>query len=404
MNKITRLATTCLLGATMLAGVLPATAQQSNPFAPAVMVNNRAVTNYDIEQRIRFMEVLNTPGNLQEQAYDALVDDRLRLDAAAAIGIRLSDEEVTQGMTEFAGRANLGLEEFVAALAQEGVSREAFRDFVAAGIAWRQVVRARFGPRSQVSEAEIDRALALQTQAGSARVLLSEIILRADTPEFAAQAQELAPQLAENIQSTDAFAAAARQYSASQSAQRGGRIDWLDLTQLPPAIASGILTLAPGEVTDPFPVPNAIALFQLRALEETEPKPLETQSLEYMRYAVPPGGRLSADEVVARLDTCDDLYGIAKDQPEEALSIETLAIADVPADVALELAKLDANETVIRPRGEGAEVLMLCARTAILAEDIDREAIRGRLFNQRLTSYADSYLQELKAEAIIRQP
>ena len=145
MNKITRLATTCLLGATMLAGVLPATAQQSNPFAPAVMVNNRAVTNYDIEQRIRFMEVLNTPGNLQEQAYDALVDDRLRLDAAAAIGIRLSDEEVLQGMTEFAGRANLGLEEFVAALAQEGVSREAFRDFVAAGIAWRQVVRARFG-------------------------------------------------------------------------------------------------------------------------------------------------------------------------------------------------------------------------------------------------------------------
>ncbi|MDV4167654.1 peptidylprolyl isomerase [Rhodovulum sp. FJ3] len=404
MNKITRLATTCLLGATMLAGVLPATAQQSNPFAPAVMVNNRAVTNYDIEQRIRFMEVLNTPGNLQEQAYDALVDDRLRLDAAAAIGIRLSDEEVLQGMTEFAGRANLGLEEFVAALAQEGVSREAFRDFVAAGIAWRQVVRARFGPRSQVSEAEIDRALALQTQAGSARVLLSEIILRADTPEFAEQAQELAPQLAENIQSTDAFAAAARQYSASQSAQRGGRIDWLDLTQLPPAIASNVLTLGPGEVTDPIPVPNAIALFQLRALEETEPKPLETQSVEYMRYAVPADGRLSADEVVARLDTCDDLYGIAKDQPEEALSIETLAIADVPADVALELAKLDANETVIRPRGEGAEVLMLCARTAILAEDIDREAIRGRLFNQRLTSYADSYLQELKAEAIIRQP
>jgi peptidyl-prolyl cis-trans isomerase SurA len=123
-----------------------------------------------------------------------------------------------------------------------------------------------------------------------------------------------------------------------------------------------------------------------------------------MQYAVPAGGRLSADEVVARLDTCDDLYGIAKDQPEEALRIETLAIADVPADVALELAKLDANETVIRPRGEGAEILMLCARTAILAEDIDREAIRGRLFNQRLTSYADSYLQELKAEAIIRQP
>ena len=38
---------------------------------------------------------------------------------------------------------------------------------------------------------------------------------------------------------------------------------------------------------------------------------------------------------------------------------------------------------------------------AELGEGVDREAVRARLFNQRLSSYADSFLAELKADAII---
>jgi len=252
--------------------------------------------------------------------------------------------------------------------------------------------------------AEIDRALALTARAGSARVLMSEIILRADTPAFKAQSEALAERLSRQITTPGGFAAAARRYSVSPSGQRGGRIDWLDLTTLPPQLAAIVLSLAPGEVTDPVPLANAIALFQLRAIEETDAEPPETLSLSYALFTLPGTDRAAAERLMARADTCDDLYGLAKGLPEERLQFATQPVAEVPQDLALELAKLDAREVALLPRGDGQLALMLCSRTAVLEEETDREAIRARLYNARLNSYADSYLEELKADAIIRKP
>ncbi len=405
MTRLKRLSRTlflCLVA--LLSPLAAASAQQGGPFAPRLIVNGQAITNWEYDQRVRFLELLNSPGDIAQEAITGLIEDRLRVNVARNAGVQLSEEEIRKGMSEFAARANLSAEEFLAELERGGVAAQSFRDFVAAGLAWREVVRNRFGPRAQITEAEIDRALALSSRPGSARVLLSEIILRADTPEFRAQARALAARLTREIETPAQFAAAARQYSVSGSAPRGGRIDWLDLSNLPAQIASTVLSLGPGEVSDPIPVPNAIALFQLRAIEETDPTPPETLSLQYARFFLPGGSAAEAADVVARLDSCDDLYGVARGLPEERLRFDTLPLPQVPQDLALELAKLDEGETATLMRGDSAVVLMLCGRTAVLPEDADRQAIRLRLFNQRLASYANSWLEELKADAIIRKP
>ncbi len=405
MTRLTRLFRTlflCLMALT--APLAAASAQQGGPFAPRLIVNGQAITNWEYEQRVRFLQLLNSPGDIEQEAITGLIEDRLRMNAARDAGVQLTEEQVREGMTEFASRANLTAEEFVAELERGGVAAQSFRDFVTAGLAWREVVRNRFGPRAQITEAEIDRALALSSRPGSARVLLSEIILRADTPEFRAQARALAARLTREIETPAQFAAAARQYSVSGSAGRGGRIDWLDLSNLPPQIASAVLSLGPGEVSDPIPVPNAIALFQLRAIEETDPKTPETLSVQYARFFLPGASTAEAADVAARVDSCDDLYGVAKGLPEERLRFDTLPLPQVPADLALELAKLDERETATLMRGDSAVLLMLCGRTAVLPEDADRQAIRLQLFNQRLASYANSWLEELKADAIIRKP
>ncbi len=102
---------------------LPATAQ-SNPFATVVRVNDRVVTQYEVNQRILFFQVLRAPGNLEEQAMDRLIEERLQLDAAKAMGISVTDEQVAAGITEFAARANLEAEQFIAAVGQGGVDPE----------------------------------------------------------------------------------------------------------------------------------------------------------------------------------------------------------------------------------------------------------------------------------------
>ena len=154
-----------LLGAAMAAmlagtglGPLPALAQ-GNPFQPLIYINDSAVTRYELDQRIRFMEVLRAPEAGAAAAEKALIEDRLRLFAARQLGITPSNEQIDAGLEEFAGRANMNTEEFSAALAKAGVERQAFRDFISAGVVWRQVVRQHVEAQVRVTDAEVDQEM-----------------------------------------------------------------------------------------------------------------------------------------------------------------------------------------------------------------------------------------------------
>ncbi len=377
----------------------PATAQ--GQFEPVIRVNDKAITPYEIEQRILMLRALGAPGNLDEEARDRLIDERLQVQAANALGISVTPEGLEEGVAEFAGRTNTTPENFLATLAARGVAAESFVDFVEAGLLWREVVRVRFRSRAQISEEDVDRAVALSGQQGGARVLLSEIILPARNAQELAAAEARAAQITQ-INGFEAFAAAARNFSASSSRPRGGRIDWLPLGNLPPPLRTQFLTLPPGGITDPFRLPNAIAIFQLRALEELPPEQAEVVAVDYARFLIPDGDAEDAARVVAQLDTCDDLYGIARNLPEEYLTRDVLPPAEIPADIARELETLDDNEVSTRlTSGNARVVLMLCGRTNAVSADLDRTQIRAQLLNQRLGGFAEAYLAELRADAVI---
>jgi len=394
----------------VLTGADDGRAQQGGPFAPRLYVNDTAITNYEFNQRVQFLRLLGNPPRIEKVALDGLIDDRLRMDEAKRLGVSVSDEALQEGMEEFAARGSLDLDQFVALIGQAGVSKESFRDFVKAGLAWREVVRTRYGPRTQVTDAEIDRAVqSAASGSGTAgtQVLLSEIVLRADTPDYRRDAMALARQLSDSIDSAGAFAAAARKYSVSRSRDQGGRMGWMPLSKLPPAIAGQVLALGPGKVSAPIEMDNAIVLFQLRSVREGKATSQKALAVDYAIFTIPGGTLAEAMKVRMQADTCDDLYGVARGLPPERLLRETRPVADLPPDLAQELAKLDDNEVSYGlSTPAAAEVLMLCGRTPDLKDrgGIDREAVRRQLVGQRLAGYADSYLAELKADAIIREP
>lgn len=136
----------------------PVSAQSA--FSVAVRVNDDIVTNYEIQQRRRFLTLLNAPAEVIGRVRETLVNERLQNQAAERFGVSASPEEIEEGVASFAARVNMGPEQFINALSQNGIAPQTLRDFVAAGINWRNVVRARFGPSAQVTDDEIDRALA----------------------------------------------------------------------------------------------------------------------------------------------------------------------------------------------------------------------------------------------------
>ncbi|MDF1708212.1 MAG: peptidylprolyl isomerase [Paracoccaceae bacterium] len=394
-----------------LLGVLaqPLSAQAQGLFAPVATVDDQVVTRYEVEQRIALLRVLRAQGNLEELARQQLIEDRVKMAAARSAGIEITDEAIMEGMTEFASRADLSREEFLRALGGAGVAEQTFRDFIIAALGWRDLVRARFVPRVRITDADVDKALSVLTGGSTVRVLLSEIILAAP-PQQAAAAQELAEDLSQ-ITSIDQFSAEARRVSATQTRENGGRLDWMPITNLPEQLRPVILGLSVGEVTQPIPLDGAIALFQLRGIQETGASTPEFSAIDYAAYYLA-GGRTEANlaeaaRIRASVDTCDDLYGLAKGQPPELLERNAAAPADLPRDIALELAKLDRGEisaNLTRPAADGSEalmVLMLCGRTAAGAENASREQITAQLRNQRLEAYARGYLAQLVSDARI---
>lgn len=394
------------LGLLAFVGLSSQDAQAQSVFSPAIVVNSNVVTYYEVEQRAQLYRLLRNPGDPIKTARIELVNDRLKKQATRAAGIEAANEDITLAIEDFAERAKMTGEQFIKALSEGGVEPETFRDFVKTSLEWGEFVRSRFLSRSRPSDTEIDRALGRVGNGGGMRVLLSEIIIPINA-QNAPQVEELVDELAK-ITSVDEFAKAAAQYSATETREQGGRMDWLPINNLPPDLRPVLLALRPGEVSDPISLPNAVALFQMRDVQEITGGSPNYSAIEYAKYFIAGGRSEAALKIAAsisnEIDTCDDLYGIAKGQPAEVLVRESLPANKIPRDIALELAKMDEGEIstgLTSSNGQTLILLMMCGRTPEVSDDEVREDLINGLVQQRLNAFSDSYLDQLRADALI---
>lgn len=372
---------------------------QGSPFAPRLLIDGKAITNYEYDQRLRFMTLLNAPGDLVKEAEKTLIEDRLRLIAADRLKLRLTPQQIEGGMAEFAGRFEMDVAKFIEILQANGVAPETFRDFVRAGLAWREVIRAQFGPGAleSILEPEIDRALSVMTQKNTTRVLVSEILLPTSK-------KVLADELSKTLRGEGAFAAAARTHSLGPSAADGGRVEWRNAAALPQAVVAALEGLTPGSVTPPVRLPDGrYALYLLRQVELREGVTPQTTAVDHARLVIggagTPAGDAALAQVRARVDRCNDLNAFAG-----SMTRQTVALSALPRDLAAMLAPLDENEMVTYVSGGSHVVVMLCSRRVLGEGEPDREAVKGRLAETRVVGKADLYLQQLRSNARIERP
>ncbi len=145
--------------AATLAALMISVAGVSATVAPAqasdirYVVNNAPVTAYDVQRRAAFLR-LQRAGNANERAGEEMIDQTLRLQEIARLGIQVSDTEVTQAYERFGQQNNLSSQQLDQILNQAGVTREHFRDYIRTQIGWGRAVgaRARFEQGGQMTE------------------------------------------------------------------------------------------------------------------------------------------------------------------------------------------------------------------------------------------------------------
>lgn len=385
--------------AAAVATAFPADAQ--NRFRPAIQVGDQLITEYQLSQRTRFLSVLRAPGDPRALAREQLINEEIQLEAARVNDNLPTPEQIATGIEEFAARANLTADEFVTALGQEGIGAETLRDFVTAGLAWRNHVQARFRNEARdITDAQVRRTLARSGTEGGLRVLVSEILLPATTPESTRASRARAAEISA-LQGEEAFATAARLYSVAASRSRGGELAWVAADTLAPDIQNAIRALSPGQISRPIELENAIGVFLLRDTELVRAGSPETLLIEYALLTVE-GGSTEAAAAAALADTCDDLYGLAIDRPADALIRASATRDALPADIRAEIENLDIDEaSTALTRGGQATVLMLCSRQQALESTVDFELVGSRLLNQKLGILANDYLSDLRANTYV---
>lgn len=99
-------------------------------------------------------------GTSRKAALEAIIEDRLKLQAAKKLNITISDTEVEETLAQRTGggQGKVDLSEFYRQFEADGISKKTIQDIIRAQLAWRDVIRREYGPRLQSLIAAIPEA------------------------------------------------------------------------------------------------------------------------------------------------------------------------------------------------------------------------------------------------------
>lgn len=373
-------------------------------YSAAYTVNDSVITHYDIDQRVKMLRALGVQAsNMREVATQQLIDDRLRAEAAQRMGMNISDEALSNGLESFARAANITSEQLWARARSQGVSREAFEEYYTVQLAWRQIVQARFRTFSDPTSVDIDNAVTTIKAPSQQSILLAEIAL-----PFAERGEEatlaLAARLSRELNSGVDFDTAVKNFSRSPTAQKGGEIGWIPTDRLPAPIAAKVLGLATGRVSEPVRVASGVLLLKVKS-RRTISAPIS--KLVTVRYGVLDlSGQVDALNMAygmqGNIDECNDTTTQANAFGGASGIVGPTNVNDVPADIAIALARILPGETTVVANGESVKLLQLCNRESTIENDTN-DIIRNNVFGQKMSNYAEGFLLELRRNALIEK-
>ncbi len=246
------LAAFTLIAATSIAGVLaqpPSAVAQTAEIV--VTVNEDIITNVDVDQRARLLAFgagRDVP-NARSRAAEALIDDALKLQEAARLGVEVTADEVAQAIGQIARNNNITAEQLLGAMESAGIERWAFERQLRAELAWTKIIRGRYGDSLDPSEIEIEAALS-NTASDEDVYALAQIVVRLEQNAPQSQVEETMARVQEV---RTAMTSCETVLNMAQSlGPPSGDIGQTQVNQMPPPVREQVTTLDVGEITEPI--------------------------------------------------------------------------------------------------------------------------------------------------------
>lgn len=302
------------------------------------IVNNDVITLTELEDRLvetrkqLAAERIAAPPEevLRRQLLERMVIERVQLQLAAQLGIRVADSDIDRAMDEVARRNKMTTDELLKVLTREGLDPAAYRARLREQIAMQQLLDREVANQVSVSDSEISNFLQNARRSGSEfEYHLSHIFIalpEAASSEQIQAAKARAEKIHAEVKAGEDFARAAVTYSQADDALNGGSLDWRKSGQLPDLFVSALAKLTPGEVSPVLRGPNGFHILKLNdrrggeataAVTQTHVRhillrPSEIQSLDDARAAL--------RQLRTRIEAGEDFARVAREHSEDSAS------------------------------------------------------------------------------------
>jgi|HubBroStandDraft_4_1064222.scaffolds.fasta_scaffold252531_2 peptidyl-prolyl cis-trans isomerase SurA len=122
----------------------------------ALIVNGDVITTYDIEQRMKFVQLSTRKAAARNEVVEELIDEKLKVQIGQRYKIEIPDSEVDATYAEMAHRMNnMTSQQLTQLLAQGGVDATTLKARIRADTIWQNIVRGKFQGDLQVRESDI---------------------------------------------------------------------------------------------------------------------------------------------------------------------------------------------------------------------------------------------------------
>ncbi len=150
---VLRYARTVLLAAAVLAA--PGFGSTVMAQSVAAMVNGEAITNFDIEQRVKLTKLTTQKVVSREEALEELINDKLKVKEAKRYGLDMSSSDIDGAYGNMASRMRMNPEQLSKTLEGHGIRPETLKSRIKADMTWGNLVRGRFQSNLLVPEKDL---------------------------------------------------------------------------------------------------------------------------------------------------------------------------------------------------------------------------------------------------------
>lgn len=314
MNKLLHLLTLTTLLITCIAPAQVSATQVVELDYAIAIINDDVLTRSELEDRLQMIikqlkekkTKLPAMDVLQGQILEQLIMEKIQLQQAQKVGIRVSDEAVNKVLLNIAKSNGLSIEQFRDIMQKEGIDFEDFRENIRNEIIIKQLRQRRVSSRVNVSPQEIDNYLISQKnrkgkddEYNLGHILIS--LPEAANAEQIQKAKQKAEQVLNQLRNGADFQQMAVAVSGGQQALQGGQIGWRKAAQMPTLFSDIVPEMEVGSYSDLIRSASGFHIIKLQDKRSDNQRHIIEQTLA-RHILIRPNELRSNNEVQQRLN------------------------------------------------------------------------------------------------------